>query len=423
MVVCEPAPAGFDPWPELGCGELVSECVGSFPRPAFLKRVAVDCETGLADFAELETARDLAVADTLRGLRATGARMLCDGEMRRTGFASYPLGVDGSFGVSGDEPVFAVFADGHHRVLPRLNAVPFRFRAFAADDLVLARGVCDAPLKQAVVSPSMLSLMFPAAGFAGYSREEFLDDVVAGCVEDISRCFAAGASRVSIDFTEGRLALHEGLRAPWAGPDALHGFIELLNRVLDVLPEWQRAACGVHTCPGSDNDSRHSADVDYGKLIPELFQIEAGYFLVQAASEVEPARVARLVGAQLVRMGDGPDGGGSVSRVHGRGRPRVLLGVTDPARPRLETPEEVARQLVEAARFIPPELLGSTDDCGFSPYMFDEKPRHGSADFAREVAFAKVAARVRGSRLARERLWGVGGDGGDGGRVVAGGGV
>jgi hypothetical protein len=61
---------------------------------------------------------------------------------------------------------------------------------------------------------------------------------------------------------------------------------------------------------------------------------------------------------------------------------------------------------VRAARFVPPELLGSTDDCGFSPYLIDEKPRHGSPDFARDVAFAKIAARVRGTELASEALAG-----------------
>ncbi|WP_244302897.1 hypothetical protein [Leucobacter coleopterorum] len=85
----------------------------------------------------------------------------------------------------------------------------------------------------------------------------------------------------------------------------------------------------------------------------------------------------------------------------------MLIGVTNPTSPKLETAEEVRDHLVRAARFIPAELLGSTDDCGFSPYLIDEKPRHGSPDFARHVAFAKIAARVRGTQLAAEELSGV----------------
>lgn len=380
------------PWP---VGELPTEPVGSLPRPARLQRVVLDAETGLASQAELRAEQDRAVRDTLARLTATGSPVISDGEQRRQSFASYPLGAGSDADDVEEGPVFAVFADGHHRVIPSLGRAPFRFRAWAADDVAEARALTSLPLKQAVISPSMLSLMVPAEGLGAYTREAFLDDVVSGCAEDIRRCFAAGASRVTIDFTEGRLALRRDVRAPWAGPEALGGFIELINRVLERLAPAERAAVGVHTCPGNDNDSAHSADVDYAELIPELFQIEAGYFLVQAASERDPDRVARLIGRQLRQR----------SRAEGSA-PRVLLGVTRPTSPKLESAEQIRDQLVRAARFIPAELLGSTDDCGFSPYLIDEKPRHGSPDFARDVAFAKIAARVRGTALASEELGG-----------------
>nr|WP_040505363.1 hypothetical protein [Leucobacter chromiiresistens] len=372
---------------------MPTEAVGSLPRPASLQRAVLDAEAGLVDAETLRGEQDRAVRDTLERFAETGSPLVSDGEQRRQSFSSYPLGTSFAGDVR-EGPVFAVFADGHHRVIPSLARGPFRFRSWAADDVAAARPLTRLPLKQAVVSPSMLSLMVPAEGLGDYSRDAFLDDVVAGCAEDIRRSFAAGASRVTIDFTEGRLALRRDLRAPWAGPEALGGFIDLINRVLAELAPEHRAAVGVHTCPGNDHDSAHSADVDYAALIPELFQIEAGYFLVQAASEKEPDRVARLVGRQLRQ------------RARTAAAPRVLLGVTDPTSPKLETAPEVRDQLVRAARFIPAELLGSTDDCGFSPYLIDEKPKHGSPDFARDVAFAKIAARVRGTRLAQEELSG-----------------
>jgi methionine synthase II (cobalamin-independent) len=60
--------------------------------------------------------------------------------------------------------------------------------------------------------------------------------------------------------------------------------------------------------------------------------------------------------------------------------------------------------LVRAANFIPAEQLGSTDDCGFSPFSIDEKPNHGSPDYARDVAFQKITNRVAGTRMAAEKL-------------------
>ena len=379
-------------WP---AGELPTEPVGSIPRPARLQRTVLDAELGLTRADELAHEQERAVRDTLANLEATGSPIITDGEQRRQSFASYPLGTDPDRRTPGEDPVFAVFADGHHRVVPRLARAPFEFRGWAADDVAAARKLTALPFKQAVVSPSMLSLMWTEDLAVSYTRAEFLDHVVAGCAEDIRRSFAAGAARVSIDFTEGRLALRRDLRAPWAGPAALSGFIELMNRVLDLLPTELRQAVGVHTCPGNDHDSAHSADVDYAELIPELFQIEAGYFLVQAAGEGDPDRVARLVGRQLRDL----------AAAGGR-TPRVLLGVTIPTNPKLETDREIAEQLVRAARFVPPAQLGSTDDCGFSPYLIDEKPRHGSPDFARDVAFAKIAARVRGTKLASAELAG-----------------
>ena len=81
-----------------------------------------------------------------------------------------------------------------------------------------------------------------------------------------------------------------------------------------------------------------------------------------------------------------------------------FVGVINPGNPRVESPEEVRDALVRAANFIPKERLGSTDDCGFSPFSIDEKPNHGSPDYAREVAFQKIANRVEGTKMAAEKL-------------------
>ena len=80
------------------------------------------------------------------------------------------------------------------------------------------------------------------------------------------------------------------------------------------------------------------------------------------------------------------------------------IGVTATSNPRPESPQEICDQLVRAADFIPKERLGSTDDCGFSPFSIDEKPNHGSPDRAREIAFQKIANRVEGTRMAAEKL-------------------
>lgn len=75
----------------------------------------------------------------------------------------------------------------------------------------------------------------------------------------------------------------------------------------------------------------------------------------------------------------------------------LFVGVTDPIHPRIETPEEVRDRVLEAAEIIPVESLGTTDDCGFSPFADDTST-------SRDTAFAKIRSRVEGTRLASQIL-------------------
>jgi methionine synthase II (cobalamin-independent) len=81
-----------------------------------------------------------------------------------------------------------------------------------------------------------------------------------------------------------------------------------------------------------------------------------------------------------------------------------FMGVINPLSPEVETPEHVRDELVLAAKHIPKERLRATDDCGFSPFSRDEKPKHGSPDFARDIAMQKIANRVKGAAMASEEL-------------------
>ena len=238
------------------------------------------------------------------------------------------------------------------------------------------------PIKQAVIAPSMLSLLYPLDGkLGGYTREQFLDDLCNECEKDIRQCIAAGAKRVSIDFTEGCLACKHDPRNPWTGRHMLEQFIALNNRVIDRFMPEERENIGIHTCPGGDCDATHSADVDYAELLPSMFKMNAGYFLIQLASEKDKERVYKLIGEH--------------SRDDANGVPQVcFIGVINPQNPTVETPEQVRDDLVTAAKYIPLERLGSTDDCGFSPFSIDVKPKHGSPDVARDIAFKKIASRV-----------------------------
>ena len=376
---------------------IPTENVGSLPRPAKLQAALKDYDVGKITRQDLVREQDEACRDSIQRMEATGAPTVSDGEQRASSFATYPLtdtlaGTGLADNLAADGQYFAIFTDGHHRQLPRLTGGPFKYKTYAAEYVKSAKKIASKPLKQAVIAPSMLALLYPLDGkIDGYTREQFLDDLCNECEKDIRGCFAAGASRVSIDFTEGRLACRNDPKNPWTGRGMLGQFIELNNRVIDRFSPAERKNIGIHTCPGGDCDSTHSADVDYADLLQSMFKMNAGYFLMQMASEKDKERVYKLVGQH--------------SRADANGVPQIcFIGVINPLDPRVETPEEVRDALLLASKHIPKERLGSTDDCGFSPFSIDLKPKHGSPDIARDIAFEKIASRVKGTQMASEKL-------------------
>ncbi len=379
----------YDPRTDTG---IPTEPVGSLPRPGSLQKAYGEYDAGNISKEELEAEQDAACKDSIERGEATGAPIISDGEQRWSSFATYPIadtlaGTGLAPGLGPGGQFFAIFADGHGRQLPKLESGPLKYNFYAADTLAKSLPYATKPMKQAVIAPSMLALLYPLKDpVEGYSRETFEEDIVQECVTDIRKAFEAGAARVSIDFTEGRLATREDPRNPWTGAGLLPHFVELNNRVLANFSDQERQSIGIHTCPGGDRDSVHSADVPYNNLLPEMFKINAGYFLIQLASERDKDPIFESIGQ------------------HSREDQMCYLGVTVTQSPRPESPQEICDMIVRAADFIPKERIGTTDDCGFSPFSIDEKPNHGSPDYARDIAFQKIKARVEGTRMAAEKL-------------------
>ncbi|MFC5826076.1 cobalamin-independent methionine synthase II family protein [Nonomuraea insulae] len=350
---------------------IPTEPIGSIPRSPELLAALQAHAQGHIDDAELAASTNQAVADTISRLEELGSPVVTDGEQSKPSFATYPIA-----GLPALDPdgVVIPFADGHTRQLPRLTGGPFRYAVRAARYLETARRHASVPVKQAVIAPSALSLLYPADGIDGYSREAFLGDLTDQAEADIRGCLDGGAHMVQLDFTEGRLAL----KLDPSG-SVLDDFVALNNQVLERFSETERARIGVHTCPGGDQDSTHSADVDYAGLLPRLFQLKAGAFYLQLASEPEPEKVLAVIADHLPADG------------------RIFVGVIDPVDPVVETPEQVRARVLAAARHLPVDRLGTCDDCGFSPFADDTST-------SREIAFAKIRARVEGTALAARDL-------------------
>ncbi|HKR48296.1 MAG TPA: 5-methyltetrahydropteroyltriglutamate--homocysteine methyltransferase, partial [Pseudonocardiaceae bacterium] len=143
---------------------IPTEPIGSIPRPQYLLDAMVDFAAGKIDEAGLNARSDQALADTIERFEATGSPVVTDGEQTKPSFATYPL--QGINGLAPDGVVIP-FADGHTRQLPQLTGGPFRYGTFAVSYLAKATSHTSRPVKQPVIAPSALSLLYPAGEIEG----------------------------------------------------------------------------------------------------------------------------------------------------------------------------------------------------------------------------------------------------------------
>lgn len=351
--------------------KIQTEPVGSIPRPKYL----VD---GLSAFTQQQISKtelsklfDDALKETIIRFEQTGSPVISDGEQTKPSFATYPI--DGLKDLSPDGIVIP-FADGHTRQLPKITSGPFHYQTYANSYLEKAKQLTTLPVKQAVISVSAISLLYPQEGIESYSHDAFTSDLLNEAEADIRKSLNSGAYKVQIDFTEARLALKLD-----PGGSLLKTFIDLNNKVLMRFTEEERRKIGIHSCPGADRDSTHSADISYVNLIPLLFQLQAGNFYLEYAGEKDKHAVLSSIKENI------------------KPSQTVFLGVIDVLNPKVESPAEVCDTILEAAAFIPVSQLGTTDDCGFSPFA-DDSSR------SRDTAFAKIKSRIEGTRLAEKKL-------------------
>jgi 5-methyltetrahydropteroyltriglutamate--homocysteine methyltransferase len=351
--------------------QIPTEPIGSIPRREELIIAMRAFANREISQAEMDSIFEVEVRRTIEEFEATGSPVITDGEQSKPSFVSYPIAGADNLASGG---ITILFKDGHSRQLPTIGSGPFRYRTFAAEYLEKAKKFAHVPVKQAVISASALSLLYPQKGIENYSQSEFLEDLLRENETDIRRALEKGAHNVQIDFTEGRLAVKLD-----PSKELLKQFVKLNNKVLSRFSDSERKKIGIHTCPGGDQDSTHSADVDYLQLLPDLFELMAGNFYIQLAGEDNRVRILEAI-ARYSK----PD-------------QKIFIGVTNPIGSNVETPEEVRDQVLTAAKYIPVERLGTTDDCGFAPFGDDTST-------TREIAFQKIRSRVLGTRMAAEKL-------------------
>src|SRR5215218_2810198 len=162
---------------------IPTEPIGSIPRPIpLIEAVAA----GDSDDPALAPLFEEAIRDTIQRFEATGSPVITDGEQRKYhNFWTYCV-----HGMPNTAPDgFKIpFSAGHVRRMPRLTAGPFRYKRYADSYLDVALRYAHRPVKQAVISPSALSLMYPPEEIPGYSRQQFIGDLLHEHETEVRNC-------------------------------------------------------------------------------------------------------------------------------------------------------------------------------------------------------------------------------------------
>ncbi|KAF2074915.1 hypothetical protein CYY_003792 [Polysphondylium violaceum] len=354
---------------------IPSEPIGSIPRPQYLLDAIRDYYDGKLNKDGLTEVYYQSVRDTIHDFIGTGSKVITDGEQWKPNFITYPI--FGSNQVDPDQTGFTIpFQDGHVRRLPVLSGknLPFKYKLYASEYIKKAKAMCSThAIKQPVISVSAMSLIYPANPLEKYSRDQFIEDMLNEVEKDIRGCLEAGADTVQIDATEARLSL----KLDPSG-ELLKKFINLNNRLLNRFSVTDLLRIGIHSCPGGDR-CYHSADVDYCRLLlPSLLKLRLSRFYLEFAAEKNKVAILQCIKENL-KPGD-----------------IIFFGVINVIDPRVESPEEVRDLVLEIAKYIPINQIGTCDDCGFSPFGDDIK--------SRDIVFQKIKNRIAGTKMAEDIL-------------------
>ncbi|CAF1100452.1 unnamed protein product, partial [Didymodactylos carnosus] len=353
---------------------IPSHLIGSIPRPDGLIQANVGYENDVVSLEKLQQMQLKAIEATIRELDVTQSEVLTDGEQTKPSFLTYPIYDLVNDCYTFDDKCFQLtFSDGHKRTLPRLIKAPFHFATYAYRYLNVAKQFTSKPIKQAVITASALSMVYSPillsmGAIENYTREQFLVDLYNECEKDIRMCL------VQMDFTEARLSL----KIDPTG-QLLKEFILINNKVLDRFTREEQKKIGVHVCPGGDCDSYHSYEIDYTLMLPDLFQLHLTNFYLQLSSEKDHIRILKCI------------------QQHMKPEHQIYVGVVDPINPLIESVQTVCDRVLEAAQYIPLIQLGTTDDCGYSPFADDRST-------SREICYDKIKARIQGTKLAEKIL-------------------
>ena len=360
---------------------LATAVVGSYPRPhwytANLRGRAF--KVALADAVFREQYSD-AVACILNDQARAGLDILTDGDARfdqdvggRSWFL-YPI--ERLKGVSGHNDTSPGWSQ-------RLDLRPGQIlwevqESYQAPSVVeklgqglleysaiwqLAQRMSERPVKFGSVSAQTIPTMLWNEAYE--DERELILDLAAIINRELRAVAAAGCPVIQVEEPQHHFRS--------LNPNTTVEDMEFLNDAFNREVEGVDAEIWVHTCWGNPNQQTMFWErPSYAAALSHLSQLKADVITFECAS---------TGGKDLALFADLPED------------KKVAIGAVSHTNTVVEPPEVVADLIRKALRYIPPERLIVTSDCGF-----------GREGLSRRIAFYKCVALVEGTNIVRKEL-------------------
>jgi 5-methyltetrahydropteroyltriglutamate--homocysteine methyltransferase len=331
---------------------------GSLPKPAWLAEPNKLWPAWRADGAALENAKRDATLLALKLQEDCGIDIVTDGEQSRQhfvhGFLEFVDGIDFARKVE-----IGIRADRYKAMVPTVTAALHLRSRVHAREAQLARAHTKRKLKFTLPGPMTI---VDTVADAHYGDRPKMAMAFADLLNAEARALEADGIDV-VQFDEPAFNVYLREVEEW-GIDALH-------RAIDGLT----CSTAVHICYGYGI----KANIDWKATLGQEWRQYEQIFPAIAKSRIGQVSVEcrnSRVPASLLKLLDGKE---------------VQVGVIDVASEEIETADEVAAVIAEAAKYLPKEAIIAGTNCGMAPMR-------------RDIAFAKLDALGKGAELARKRF-------------------
>ena len=350
-----------------------AEVVGSLLRPDYLVAARKRLEAGEIGPAEFKAVEDRAVDEAIELHEQVGIDVVTDGEQRRFAFYGHLVDANDGFDKLGGWAIPFHDESGEQLVLQRPVVVDKlrQRRHMCAEEFTYVRARTRTPAKVTMLSAQQAAAYYdPEKSKGAYpTRDAYLADIVDLSRREVDELVRLGCTYIQIDAPQYAALLdpnlREGYRQRGSDPEKLiDTCIEMDNAIIAGHPE---VTYGLHICRGN-NQSKFYAEGDY-EPIARIF---------------EKTRFQRF----LLEYDDQRSGGFEPLQRVPEDRV-VVLGLVTTKKPALEPEEELKQRIEEASRYVPPDRLALSPQCGFASTL--EGNRIASADQRKKL---ELVARV-----------------------------